>query len=57
MELRGVTLVGHSMGGVTAIRYMARHGGYGVGRLALLAAAAPSFTQRRITPAACRGSR
>ncbi len=41
-----MTLVGHSMGGATAIRYMARHGGYGVGRLALLAAAAPSFTQR-----------
>jgi len=46
MGLRGVTLAGHSMGGAIAIRYMARHGGYGVGRLALLAAAAPSFTQR-----------
>lgn len=46
MGLENFTLAGHSMGGAIAIRYMARHNGYRVGRLALLSAAAPSFTQR-----------
>jgi non-heme chloroperoxidase len=44
--LQNITLAGHSMGGAIAIRYMARHGGYGVGKLALCAAAAPSFVRR-----------
>ena len=34
------------MGGAIAVRYMGRHGGYGVSKLALFAAAAPSLTQR-----------
>lgn len=46
LDLRGITLAGHSMGGAVAIRYMARHGGRGVARLALLGAAAPSFVKR-----------
>lgn len=46
LKLQRFTLVGHSVGGAIAIRYMARHNGYGVTKLALLAAAAPSFTQR-----------
>ncbi len=46
LKLQDVTLVGHSMGGAIAVRYMARHKGYGVSKLALLAAAAPSFTIR-----------
>lgn len=46
MGLSNFTLAGHSMGGAIAIRYMARHNGYRVARLALLAAAAPSFIQR-----------
>lgn len=46
MGLTGFTLAGHSMGGAIAIRYMARQAGYGVAKLALLAAAAPSFVQR-----------
>ncbi len=46
LGLRDITLAGHSMGGAVAIRYMARHGGRGVGRLALLGAAAPSFVKR-----------
>lgn len=41
-----LTLAGFSMGGAIAVRYMARHRGFGVSRLALLAAAAPSFVQR-----------
>ena len=36
LKLKDFTLGGHSMGGATAIRYMARHKGYGVSRLALL---------------------
>lgn len=46
INVQSVTLAGFSMGGAIAIRYMARHAGFKVGKLALLAAAAPSFTQR-----------
>ncbi len=46
LKLQSFTLAGHSVGGAIAIRYMARHNGYGVAKLVLLAAAAPSFTQR-----------
>jgi non-heme chloroperoxidase len=35
-----------SLGGAIAIRYMARHNGYGVSKLALFAAAAPSLIKR-----------
>lgn len=46
MRLKNFILAGHSVGGAIAIRYMARHNGYGVLKLALFAAAAPSFTKR-----------
>ncbi len=46
LELKNITLGGHSTGGAIAIRYMARHQGYGVAKLALFAAAAPSLIQR-----------
>ncbi|WCK56333.1 alpha/beta hydrolase [Aneurinibacillus sp. Ricciae_BoGa-3] len=46
LQLQNFTLAGHSVGGAIAIRYMARHYGYGVSKLALIAAAAPSFTKR-----------
>lgn len=46
LHLQKFSLAGFSMGGAVAIRYMARHKGYKVGKLALLSAAAPSFTQR-----------
>ncbi len=46
LGLRNITLAGHSMGGAVAIRYMARSGGRGVARLALMGAAAPSFVKR-----------
>lgn len=46
LRLQNITLAGHSVGGAIAIRYMARHRGYGVSKLALFAAAAPSFTKR-----------
>lgn len=46
LQLQNFTLGGHSVGGAIAIRYMARHNGFGVSKLALFAAAAPSFTKR-----------
>lgn len=46
LRLDHITLAGHSTGGAIAIRYMARHDGHGVAKLALFAAAAPSLIQR-----------
>lgn len=43
LGLYNFTLVGHSTGGAIAVRYMARHNGYGVSKLILVAAAAPSL--------------
>jgi pimeloyl-ACP methyl ester carboxylesterase len=50
LKLRNFTLGGHSTGGAIAIRYMARHNGYGVSKLALFASAAPSLIQRPYFP-------
>ncbi len=46
LQLQHFTLAGHSYGGAIAVRYMARHSGYGVFKLALFGAAVPSVTQR-----------
>lgn len=46
LQLEQVTLIGHSTGGAIAIRYMSRHKGYGVAKLVLCAAAAPSLVRR-----------
>ncbi|WP_042273421.1 alpha/beta fold hydrolase [[Clostridium] dakarense] len=46
LGLNYITLAGHSTGGAIAIRYMARHNGHGVSKLALFAAAAPSLIKR-----------
>lgn len=45
LQLSDAVLVGFSMGGAAAVRYMARHEGYGISKLVLLGAAAPRFTQ------------
>ncbi|MFE5322105.1 alpha/beta fold hydrolase [Paenibacillus sp. NPDC056579] len=46
LQLDNVTLAGHSTGGAIAIRYMTRHNGYGVSKLVLIDAAAPTgFTK------------
>ena len=50
LKLNNITLGGHSTGGGIAIRYMARHQGHGVAKLALFAAAAPSLIQRPYFP-------
>ena len=46
LRLHDFILAGHSTGGAIAIRYMSRHKGYGVSKLALFAAAAPSLIKR-----------
>jgi non-heme chloroperoxidase len=46
LKLENATLVGFSMGGAIAIRYMARHAGHRMCSLILAAAAAPLFTRR-----------
>jgi non-heme chloroperoxidase len=50
MKLDSLILGGHSTGGAIAVRYMARHNGYAVSKLALFAAAAPSLIQRPYFP-------
>lgn len=50
LNLTNITLVGFSMGGAVALRYMARHGGDKVANLVLCGAAAPSFTIRADFP-------
>ncbi len=46
LQLNNFILAGHSTGGAIAIHYMARHNGYGVSKLALIDAAAPTgFTK------------
>ena len=50
LGLKNITLVGHSTGGAIAVRYMARHQGYGVSKLVLCAAAAPSLIKRPYFP-------
>jgi non-heme chloroperoxidase len=42
LHLENVILVGHSTGGGIAIRYMSRHNGFGVEKLVLIDAAAPT---------------
>jgi non-heme chloroperoxidase len=49
-KLQNITLLGHSTGGAIAIRYMARHQGFGVSKLVLAAAAAPSVIPRPYFP-------
>lgn len=50
LKLRNVTLLGHSTGGAIAVRYMARHNAFGVSKLVLCAAAAPSLIKRSYYP-------
>jgi non-heme chloroperoxidase len=42
LQLENFTIVGHSMGGAISIRYMSRYNGYGVSKLVLVSAAAPT---------------
>lgn len=42
LRLKDFTLLGHSTGGAIAIRYVSRHNGFGVSKLVLVDAAAPT---------------
>lgn len=46
LKLDNFVLAGHSTGGAIAVKYMGRHKGHGVSKLALFAAAAPSLIKR-----------
>lgn len=46
LDLHDFTLAGHSNGGAIAVRYMGHHKGYGVSKLVLIGAAAPSLIKR-----------
>ena len=46
LGLNDFMLLGHSTGGAIAARYMGRHKGYGVNKLVLVSAAAPSLIKR-----------
>ncbi len=50
LDIKDATLGGFSMGGPIAIRYMTRHNGAHVAKLALFAAAAPIWTKRADYP-------
>src|SRR5437868_5900352 len=43
LDLRGATMVGHSMGGGEIVRYVTRHGRQRVARVALVAATLPAL--------------
>jgi len=45
LDLRGITLVGHSMGGGEVIRYLSRHGAKRVARAVLIAPTAPMIVK------------
>lgn len=50
LKIDNAVLVGYSMGGAIAIRFVSNYDGAHVSRLALVAAAAPIFTQRKDFP-------
>ncbi|KON88535.1 esterase [Sporosarcina globispora] len=48
LQLKDFTLAGHSTGGAISIRYMARYQGYGVSKLVLIDAAAPTSVPKEV---------
>lgn len=50
LDLRGLTLVGHSMGAGEIVRYLTRHGSGRVARIALLAPTTPCLMQTAANP-------
>ncbi len=56
LDVEGVTLAGFSMGGGIATRYMSRHDGEFVDRLALISAASPVITEKPDFPEGLDGS-
>lgn len=56
LNLKDVTLAGHSTGGAIAIRYMSRYQGYGVSKLVLIDAAAPTGLDREVADDLIKGT-
>jgi non-heme chloroperoxidase len=56
LNLKDVTLAGHSTGGAIAIRYMSRYQGYGVSKLVLIDAAAPTGLDRDVADDLIKGT-
>lgn len=50
LDLRDLTLIGHSMGGAEIVRYLSRHGSARVRRIVLLAPVLPYFTRTADNP-------
>lgn len=50
LDLRGATLVGHSMGGAEILRYLSRHGSSRVARVALVAPLSPFLLRAEDNP-------
>lgn len=50
LELRDVTLVGHSFGGAEVVRYLSRHGRGAVARVVLMGATLPCLLQKDDNP-------
>lgn len=50
LDLRGVTLVGHSMGGGEVVRYLARHGSARIAKVALISSSTPFLTKTPDNP-------
>ena len=50
LELDGVTVVAHSMGGTEVARYFARHGGRGIARVVLVGTITPCLMKRADNP-------
>ena len=50
LDVREATLVGHSMGGATVVRYLAKHGASRVARAALVATTTPFLRQTEDNP-------
>jgi non-heme chloroperoxidase len=57
LDLRGVTLVGHSMGGGEVVRYLSRHGAARVARAVLLAPTTPFLLRTPDNPEGVEGGR
>lgn len=56
LDLREVTLVGHSMGGAEVVRYLARHGDARIARIALVSAMLPFIRQTDDNPEGVPGA-
>ena len=50
LDLKGITLVGHSMGGGEIARYLARHGEQHVSKAAFVASVTPFLLQTETNP-------